>query len=182
MKKGFTLAEVLITLGIIGVIAALTIPGIIGDTSDRQNMTKFKKAHAVLSQALATQVATTGTNARTTTDALSQFFGASMNASAVTATRVTTVDGMSYTFAGSACDRARTAGGLNVGGTSNCTVTVDINGVGNGLDAASTGRITNGTQMIRDTFTLQIFDEVVAPENGTLEADVILGAEEQASS
>lgn len=29
MKKGFTLAEVLITLGIIGVIAALTIPGLI---------------------------------------------------------------------------------------------------------------------------------------------------------
>ena len=29
-KKGFTLAEVLITLGIIGVIAAITIPAIIG--------------------------------------------------------------------------------------------------------------------------------------------------------
>lgn len=29
MKKGFTLAEVLITLGIIGVVAAMTIPGLI---------------------------------------------------------------------------------------------------------------------------------------------------------
>ena len=28
MKKGFTLAEVLITLGVIGVVAALTLPGI----------------------------------------------------------------------------------------------------------------------------------------------------------
>ena len=30
-KKGFTLAEVLITLGIIGVVAALTIPGLIAN-------------------------------------------------------------------------------------------------------------------------------------------------------
>lgn len=29
MRKGFTLAEVLITLGIIGVVAAITIPGLI---------------------------------------------------------------------------------------------------------------------------------------------------------
>lgn len=29
IKKGFTLSEVLITLGIIGVVAALTIPGLI---------------------------------------------------------------------------------------------------------------------------------------------------------
>ena len=29
MRKGFTLAEVLITLGIIGVVAAMTIPSLI---------------------------------------------------------------------------------------------------------------------------------------------------------
>ena len=29
MKKGFTLAEVLITIGIIGIVAAITIPSII---------------------------------------------------------------------------------------------------------------------------------------------------------
>lgn len=29
MKKGFTLAEVLITLGIIGVVAAVTIPALV---------------------------------------------------------------------------------------------------------------------------------------------------------
>jgi prepilin-type N-terminal cleavage/methylation domain-containing protein len=29
MKKGFTLAEVLITLAIIGVVAALTIPNVV---------------------------------------------------------------------------------------------------------------------------------------------------------
>ena len=35
MKKGFTLAEVLITLGIIGVVAAMTIPTLIQDYNQR---------------------------------------------------------------------------------------------------------------------------------------------------
>ena len=34
MKYGFTLAEVLITLGIIGVVAAMTIPTLIRGSSD----------------------------------------------------------------------------------------------------------------------------------------------------
>ena len=33
MKKGFTLAEILITLGIVGVVAALTMPALIQDTA-----------------------------------------------------------------------------------------------------------------------------------------------------
>ena len=35
-KKGFTLAEVLITLGIIGVIAALTMPAVVGNYKKQQ--------------------------------------------------------------------------------------------------------------------------------------------------
>lgn len=35
MKKAFTLAEVLITLGIIGVVAALTMPSVINSTKNR---------------------------------------------------------------------------------------------------------------------------------------------------
>ena len=31
LKHGFTLAEVLVTLGIIGIVAALTIPALIGN-------------------------------------------------------------------------------------------------------------------------------------------------------
>ena len=36
MKKGFTLAEVLITLGIIGVVAALTLPSLITNYRKKQ--------------------------------------------------------------------------------------------------------------------------------------------------
>lgn len=52
MKKGFTLAEVLITLAIIGVVAALTIPSVIVRTQQQEFKTAAKKAHSVLSQAV----------------------------------------------------------------------------------------------------------------------------------
>lgn len=35
-KKGFTLAEVLITLGIIGVVAALTMPTVLNKTKNAE--------------------------------------------------------------------------------------------------------------------------------------------------
>jgi len=47
---GFTLAEVLITLGIIGVVAAMTIPTLITDITNREMEAKFKKAYSQLNQ------------------------------------------------------------------------------------------------------------------------------------
>lgn len=47
-NKAFTLAEVLITLGIIGIVAAMTLPAIIEDTRERQTIIKLKKAYSVL--------------------------------------------------------------------------------------------------------------------------------------
>lgn len=42
--RGFTLAEVLITLGIIGVVAALTIPALMNNIQDQQYKSAYKKA------------------------------------------------------------------------------------------------------------------------------------------
>jgi prepilin-type N-terminal cleavage/methylation domain-containing protein len=42
MRRGFTLAEVLITLGIIAAVAALTIPGLIADYQKQALKTQFK--------------------------------------------------------------------------------------------------------------------------------------------
>lgn len=50
IKIAFTLAEVLITLGIIGVVAAMTIPTLINNINDMQYKTAMKKAFSVLSQ------------------------------------------------------------------------------------------------------------------------------------
>lgn len=56
----FTLAEVLITLGIIGIVAALTIPSLINNTNQKELITKYKKAFSVLSNATKTIVALNG--------------------------------------------------------------------------------------------------------------------------
>lgn len=50
--SGFTLAEVLITLVVIGVIAALTISTLMKNTQDAEFKTAYKKAFSVISQAL----------------------------------------------------------------------------------------------------------------------------------
>ncbi|MCI1274273.1 MAG: type II secretion system GspH family protein [Clostridiaceae bacterium] len=50
-RKAFTLAEVLITLGIIGVVAALTLPSLIANYRDKQTVTQLKKAYSTIAQA-----------------------------------------------------------------------------------------------------------------------------------
>ena len=49
-KFGFTLAEVLITLGIIGVVAALTIPTLITKYKNQVTVNQLKKHYSVVSQ------------------------------------------------------------------------------------------------------------------------------------
>ena len=51
-SNGFTLAEVLITLGIIGVVAAMTLPALINNTRNLQYKAGLQKAYSVLAQAL----------------------------------------------------------------------------------------------------------------------------------
>lgn len=51
MKKCFTLAEVLITLGIIGIIAAMTLPSIIGHYKKKALQEQFKVAYSLFQQA-----------------------------------------------------------------------------------------------------------------------------------
>ena len=50
-KCAFTLAEVLITLGIIGVVAALTIPTLMQNIGDKRTISQVKKEYSVLSRA-----------------------------------------------------------------------------------------------------------------------------------
>lgn len=52
--KGFTLAEVLITLGIIGIVAAITIPALMKDTQNKENITALKSFYSDISSATIT--------------------------------------------------------------------------------------------------------------------------------
>lgn len=60
IKHGFTLAEVLITLGIIGVVAALTIPSTIAKYQKKVTVTQLQKAVSILNQAYRTSIAEVG--------------------------------------------------------------------------------------------------------------------------
>ncbi|MBE7708993.1 MAG: type II secretion system protein [Cyanobacteria bacterium SIG32] len=51
-KTAFTLAEVLITLAIIGVVAAMTIPTLISNYKEKATVTKVKKAYSVMNEAM----------------------------------------------------------------------------------------------------------------------------------
>ncbi len=55
--KAFTLAEVLITLGIIGVVAAITIPGLTAKIQRKQLETQVKADYAIIQQAIRASVA-----------------------------------------------------------------------------------------------------------------------------
>lgn len=52
MKKGYTLAEVLITLGIIGIVAAITIPNVVKSYQKKTAAVRLKQVYSIISQAL----------------------------------------------------------------------------------------------------------------------------------
>lgn len=52
LKKAFTLAEVLITLGVIGVVAAMTMPTLINKYQKKITVERLKSTYSILSQAI----------------------------------------------------------------------------------------------------------------------------------
>ena len=56
----FTLAEILITLGIIGVVASLTIPTLVKNYQKEQTVTQLKKAFSTINQVFQTSTAENG--------------------------------------------------------------------------------------------------------------------------
>ncbi|MDO5437055.1 MAG: type II secretion system protein, partial [bacterium] len=58
--SGFTLAEVLITLAIIGVVAAVSIPSVISNSQQQEFKTGLRKAVSVLNSAITMNMAIDG--------------------------------------------------------------------------------------------------------------------------
>lgn len=52
LRKGFTLAEVLVTLGIIGVVSALTLPTLIQNHNKKIITTRLEKFYSTINQAI----------------------------------------------------------------------------------------------------------------------------------
>ena len=59
-RSAFTLAEVLITLGIIGVVASLTLPSVINKYQEKVTVTKVKKAYSTMNNALFSAISENG--------------------------------------------------------------------------------------------------------------------------
>ena len=96
MKKlGFTLAEVLITLVIIGVIAAMTVPTLMNNTNAQEFRSALKKAISATNQALTLHYALEGLTAQDYTSASALVDG-------VFKTRMSVIEG-STAFTNSAC-------------------------------------------------------------------------------
>lgn len=51
-KQGFTLAEVLITLGIIGIVASMTLPALVNKYQKQQTVAQLQKVYSLIAQAI----------------------------------------------------------------------------------------------------------------------------------
>jgi prepilin-type N-terminal cleavage/methylation domain-containing protein len=72
-KPAFTLAEVLITIGIIGVVAALTVPSLIQNYQKKQTVEQLKVAKAVVEQGFKKVIADEGVTSLADTEFVSMF-------------------------------------------------------------------------------------------------------------
>ena len=95
-KCAFTLAEVLITLGIIGVVAAITIPSLMAATQEASLVPKVKKTYSTLAQALKL-----ASNDYDTPGDFSLIFDEGKSASQITKELATYINGARYCDAGS---------------------------------------------------------------------------------
>lgn len=175
-KRGFTLAEVLITLGIIGVVAAMTIPTLMNQTGQAEFKTGFKKAVSVLSQAITMNVALDNSDfsilTSNTTDTGSVYDMFTKRINVVGTGANTTIggsfddaanytlnfsDGMVITFpkAAGICTRTSHA---------NCIIAVDVNG-NKRPNTPSVATSANTTAGVFDQFTLDFYDQQVLPHN-----------------
>lgn len=182
-KSGFTLAEVLITLGIIGVVAAMTIPTLMNQTGQAQFKTGFKKMISVLNQAVTMNLALNNSDFSamntTLTDTASQslfaLFSNRMNIlSTVSGATATTGlgsasnytlffnDGMaiSWPIAATSC----TSGSA----TSACRAVVDVNGI------QRPNSLTTSTTLM-DQFPVLLQNGQVLP-NSTTARSVMYGS------
>ncbi len=176
-KNAFTLAEVLITLGIIGVVAAMTVPTLVGQTGEQEYKTGLKKAVSTINQAAQLNYVQDGcdfsllsssTASETSTDNLYGLFAQRLNVQnkSVAATDFANNSAGSLTGANKfllndgtviSFDNSTTC--TTVGA---CTVWVDTNGY-KLPNAASQKTTKTDSNIVKDQFKLYIYNQTVVP-------------------
>ena len=159
-KQGFTLAEVLITLVIIGIIAAMTLPSLLGGTNKQEIKTGLQKAVSALSQAITLHYALTGEDfSSLDTTSVLEFAGQRLSTKGeLSDSHVQTQDGIIYNFSNIT--------GSCANPTSACSVIVDVNG-SKGPNALTTDSAANLGD-IKDQFTLKVYGTNVVTQTMSL--------------
>lgn len=183
MKKAFTLAEVLLVLAIIGVIAALTVPNLVTSNMDKKYVALAKKAQTTLQQAIDTKMgdAAVGTNKMDGSSGVLRWLATSQAVGNIPAvlrvsnssgnSRYLTTDGILYqdvTYATSCTNAAP------------CRIRIDLDGSA-GITASSVTSSISGTDSTtnRDVIELEVRKNFVAPStsgnSAALRANEYLG-------
>lgn len=169
-KSGFTLAEVLVTLMIIGVIAAMTIPSLMQSTAQQEFRAAFKKAVSMINQAVTLNYALDGRDATdySTTNFLHLMTQRLNVMSMDGTTAMYTADGMwFYPTSGAigAIKAPNTDCNANDSATPDniCSVVqVDVNGM------KGPNRPTTSSTRIFDIFTIAVYPQKALPANVTM--------------
>lgn len=122
-KIAFTLAEVLVTLGIIGVVAAITMPTLIDNHQKKVAATRLEKFYSMMSQAVYQWVGDTGfipgttynfpENTKYNGKGLEQWYNANLGKYIKSTSQVSTDSGMFVAFAdGSGFNAYQTGGNM----------------------------------------------------------------------
>ena len=167
-KSGFTLAEVLVTLMIIGVIAAMTIPSLMQSTAQQEYKTALKKAVSMLNQAITMNYALDGIDASDDDyidTGVYHLFTRRLNIMEADAgnSKFYTADGMHFTMmagGNSGCSNAsENPQEMNMSTNICSKVEVDVNG------RKGPNKGTTDTTKVYDIYTLAIYPQKVLPDN-----------------
>jgi len=164
-NKSFTLAEVLVALLIIGIVAALTVPQLIQSAERNENKVALKKALGALNHALSLNMSQNGIEANdssiSSSEDLANLFGRKLNVISGSGTNSIYVnDGTRYTFTrNGSCSTTDT----NYAAPAQCFVLVDING-DRTPNTLSSGN-TLATYDFKDRYYLVIRNNAILPSN-----------------
>ena len=168
-KSGFTLSEVLLTLGIIGVVAAMTVPSLMNSTEDKKLSAAAKKAYNTLQNAVSQKQALTELTPEDVTDGKLIDFLAGKSTDGVQVLKynqyakegiVQLPDGIIMgDGGGSQCGSEKNKA---VGQGTYCVITVDINGeAGPNFSAMKSGTSSGGAKLTKfapGSFTAKAYE------------------------
>jgi len=170
-KSGFTLAEVLVTLMIIGVIAAMTIPSLMQSTAQQEYKAAYKKAVSMLNQAITLNYALDGQDASDFSGTnLFELMTKRLNVMSSNASdELYTADGMWFKVqtaseaSGYAAGASCSANIDDPNATTNiCSIVkIDVNG------QKGPNTFTTGSQSIKDWFEVAVYPQKALPNGAT---------------